>query len=109
MKSPTFMIVNPKAKGGEPFAFGREDTIVDCLIRNFVPADHEAVLRQVIFCLDPALKDQCVAKIMAKVSERELKCVESSASGPERSENPGMNMTDAASDKSNDAIKGFAT
>ena len=109
MKSPTFMIVNPKAKGGEPFASGREDTIVDCLIRNFVPADHEAVLRQVIFCLDPALKDQCVAKIMAKVSERELKCVESSAGGPERSENPGMNMTDAASDKSNDAIKGFAT
>jgi hypothetical protein len=46
---------------------------------------------------------------MAKVRERELKCVESSAGGPERSENPGMNMTDAASDKSNDAIKGFAT
>ena len=109
MKSPIFMIVNPKAKGGEPFAFSREDTIVDCLIRNFVPADHEAVLRQVIFCLDPALKDQCVAKIMAKVRERELKCVESSAGGPERSENPGMTMTDAASDKSNDAIKGFAT
>jgi hypothetical protein len=72
MKSPTFMIVNQKAKGDEPFALGREDTIVDCLIRSFVPADREAVLRQVIFCLDPALKDQCVAKIMAKVREREL-------------------------------------
>jgi hypothetical protein len=72
MKSPTFMIANPKAIADEPFALSREDTIVDCLIHNFVPAEREAVLRQVIFCLDPALKDRCVAKILAKVREREL-------------------------------------
>ena len=70
MKSPVFLY--PNAKCVEPFALGREDTIIDCLIHNFVPADREAVLRQVIFCLDPALKEECVAKIMAKVREREL-------------------------------------
>jgi hypothetical protein len=72
MKSPVFMVVNANDKCAEPFALGREDAIIDCLIRNFVPADREAVLRQVIFCLDPALKEQCVAKIMTKVREREL-------------------------------------
>jgi hypothetical protein len=72
MKSPVFMVVDANDKGAEPFTLGREDAIIDCLIRNFVPADREAVLRQVIFCLDPALKDQCVANIMTKVREREL-------------------------------------
>ena len=72
MKSPVFMVVNPNDKCVGPFALGREDAIIDCLIRNFVPADREAVLRQVIFCLDPALKEQCVANIMTKVREREL-------------------------------------
>ena len=66
------MVINPNDKLAGPFSLGREDAIIDCLIRNFVPADREAVLRQVIFCLDPALKDQCVAKIMTKVREREL-------------------------------------
>jgi hypothetical protein len=61
-------VVNPGAKGSEPFALMSSEFIVDCLM-NFEPEEREAVLRS---CLanpypDQAHSESAVAQIMAMV------------------------------------------
>jgi len=74
MQSPIdFMIVNPSAKGSEPFAPANNEFLVDCLM-NFEPEEREAVLRYSLTlppCPDQADTESIVAQIMAMVKERE--------------------------------------
>jgi hypothetical protein len=73
-KPKDFMIVNPSAKGSEPFALMNSEFLVDCLM-NFEPEEREAVLRFSIAnpYPDQAEREDIVANIMAMVKDREAK------------------------------------